>query len=86
MQVTLQTFGNEFQEEMTQILEEKHCLKVSQRTLTCCKEDWGLIQLGSHQQFHHVIKTNHNYTQSLESLKRKPNTMKLSRHTNGLDS
>ncbi|KNZ50793.1 hypothetical protein VP01_4233g1 [Puccinia sorghi] len=54
MQVTLRTFGNELQEEVTQMvescltdpqiqkLEETHSLMVYQRTLTCHKEDLAL--------------------------------------------
>jgi len=118
MRVTLRTFGNQFQEEVTQMvesgltdpqirqkLEETHSLTVSQRTLTRRKEDWGLIRLGSQQadnleetittyfnrgltiqQIHHALTTSHNYTQSLRSLERKLNTMKLSRRTDDLDS
>jgi len=118
MRVTLRTFGNQFQEEVTQMvesgltdpqirqkLEETHSLMVSQRTLTRRKEDWGLIRLGSQQadnleetittyfnrgltiqKIHHALTTSHNYTQSLQSLERKLNTMKLSRRTNDLDS
>ncbi|KNZ62923.1 hypothetical protein VP01_1207g6 [Puccinia sorghi] len=104
-QVTLQKLENQFQEEVAQMLEETHSLTVSQWNLTCRKEDWGPIKLGSQkvenleetittyfnrgltiQQIHHALTTRHNYTQSLRSLKRKLNTMNLSRHTDDLDS
>ncbi|KNZ63509.1 hypothetical protein VP01_1134g4, partial [Puccinia sorghi] len=97
MQVTLQTFVNQFQEEVTQMvesgltdpqirqkIEETHSLTQAEsleETITTYFNRGLTIQ-----QIHHALTTSHNYTQSLQSVERKINTMNLSRHTDDLDS
>ncbi|KNZ47926.1 hypothetical protein VP01_603g7 [Puccinia sorghi] len=71
MQAILQKFGNKFQEEVTQMQAEN-----LEETITIYFNRGLTIQ-----KIHHYLKTSHSYNQSLQSLKRKLNTMKISRHT-----
>ncbi|KNZ57528.1 hypothetical protein VP01_2137g6 [Puccinia sorghi] len=77
MQVTLQTFGNQFQEEVTQMvesgltdpqiqqkIEETHSLTQAdslEETITTYYRGLTI------QQIHHALTTSHNYTQSLHT-------------------
>ncbi|KNZ48205.1 hypothetical protein VP01_5831g1, partial [Puccinia sorghi] len=91
MQVTLCTFGDQFKEEVAQMQTTwKKKLQPTSTEASPSNRSSMLLQQAittpSPCKASKEITTSHNYTQSLQSLKRKLNTMNLSRRTNDLDS